>query len=436
MRKRVILSVIFSIVFFSAFSFSALAFELDTTKASAEGYYLYNIENDLVMAEHNSSKKISPSATVKMMTGIIAIEANLDPNDIITVTAEMAKIFSGRTMKLKAGDRLTVDDLLYSTLCGSYNDAAIVLAMSVCPTLSEFIERMNDKAAELGMKDTNYMNVTGIDSDGMETTIYDTLQLCKYLSQNDRFVDICATKSYTLSTSSTCSVKTITNRSTLLAANPGMSNFSTGSSGTYTNSTVLYYKDGELSFIAIVMNATPYDEDSTNYAEYFSKKLFGHAFNDYSYQTIYSEGSVLTSLPVKYSISSDDISLYLEYDLKLYLPKSIDPQNDLQYSQYIYGDELKAPISKGDTVGSLTVFYDGVILATVPIVAGESVSRNGFLYLIDSMTDYLSSRAFIITVIAFLLLMLGFYFFKKRKLEKMYKMRSKYNTNANKSKKF
>ncbi len=427
MRKKIIISVIFSIVFFSLFSISAFAFELDTSKASAEGYYLYNIENDLVMAEYNTDKRISPSATVKMMTGIIAIESDIELSQTITVTSEMEKSFSGRNMKLKVGDRLTVEDLLYATLCGSYNDAAIALAMTVCPTLPEFIEKMNAKAAEIGMNDTNYLNVTGIDASGMETTIYDLSLLCRYLAQNDRFVDICATKSYTLSKSSTCSLKTITNRSSLLAANPGMSNFSTGSSGTYTNSTVLYYKDGELSFIAIVMNATPYENDSTNYAEFFSKKLFGHAFNDYSYQTIYSEKSVLTSLPVKYSISSDDINLYLQYDLKLYLPKSIDPQNDLQYSQYIYGDELKAPLSKGDTVGSLTVFYNDTILATVPIVVDEDINRNGFLYLIDSMGEYFGSRTFLITLISFAVLMVIFYLIKKHKLEKMYKMRSKRN---------
>lgn len=420
MKKRSLITLLIAILMLCATSIPALAFELNTSDASVEGYYLYNIENDLIMAEHGADKAIFPSSTVKMMTGIIAIENITDTSLQITVTSDMMKQVSGRNMGLRAGDRLTLEDLLYATLCGGYNDAAIALAMSVTPTLSEFITLMNEKAAELGMTSTTYLNVTGTSASGMETTIYDMATLCRYLAQNTTFVDICATKSYSISSGATCKAKTVTNRSTLLAANKGMSNFNTGSSD--GDCTVLYYKDGELSYIAIVMNAKAYDTaDTTNYAEYFSKKLFGHAFNDYSYRTVYSARSVIYSMPVKYSISSDEIDLYLEHDLKLFLPNEIAPE-DLTYSRFIYGDELEAPLKAGDTVGSLTVFYGDEILATVPLVVKETVNKNAFLYIIELMKDYLGGRPFLITLISFAILMVAFYILKKRKLQKMYKM--------------
>ncbi|MGM9632502.1 MAG: D-alanyl-D-alanine carboxypeptidase family protein [Eubacteriales bacterium] len=423
--KKFITSVMFFALMLSLFCFNASAFELDTADASIGGYYLYNFENDMVMAEADTEKSISPSSTVKIMTACIALESGIPGDRVISVTGSMLSSSSGRNMGLDAGDKISFDDLLYATVCGGYNDASVVLALAVCDTLNDFLQKMNDKASELGMSSTVYLNVTGINANGMTTTVSDIAKLAKYASQNERFVEIASTKYYKLSDSATCSKDSITNRSSLLASYRGLANFNTGS-GDFGDNAVLYYKTGDLSFICIVMNANAYDSESTNnYAEIYSKKLLAHAINDYSNKTVLTTKNIISSLPVKYSVKGEEIDIYLKSDLTLFLPDDTDVSTDISYSTYIYGNELEAPLKAGDTVGELVVSYEGKILASVPLEVREDVDKNTFLYVLELMRNYVTGRAFIITVICFVTLMAVHYLLTKRKLDRMYNSRSR-----------
>lgn len=424
MATKIVTMTVFLAIMLSSLSLSlnASAFELSSDEAEAESYYLLNIENDLVMVEKNINESISPSSTVKMMTACIALESGIDSNTVITVKEEMLNGLSGRNMRLKKGDRLTFDDLLYATVCGGYNDAAQVLAFSVCGNIDEFILKMNDKAKELGMISTVYMNVTGINVPGMTTTVSDIAILAKYLSKSERYIEIGKKKSYKMSSLATCQFTTVSNRSSLLASYKGLSSFNTGGVG--ETCAVLYYDIGDLSFISIVMNAVANDPlDQANYAETFSKSLISHARYDYSVKTVFDVNSKVATVPVKYSVSYQEIDLYLKENLNLFLPEDIDPWLDLTYSVYIEGDEIKAPVEAGQTVGELTVSMDGKILAICPLTVDKSLSKNAFLYIMDAMKTFVMSRQFIIILLCFISLMVAFYIAKSRKLNKMHKRR-------------
>ena len=421
MIRKIVAFVIVAVVLFSSFSMSAQAFELNIGNATVDGYYLYNFENDMVMAEEGIDLPISPSSTVKIMTACIALESGISLNKTVTITSEMIKGVTGRFMGLKTGEKLTVEDLLYATVCGGFNDAAQALAMAACGSMSEFIDKMNSKAKELGMTATNYQNVTGMYHNDMVTTIGDIAILAKYMSKNEYYISLSATKSYSLSSGATCSLTTINNRSTMLASYKGMSNFNTGS-GNDGDCAVLYYKTKELTYLTIVMNAK--SEDSTkNYAESFSAQLISHAVNDYSKQTILTTQNVVATMPVQYSVNASETNLYLESDLSLFLSEEIDVKNDLTYNVYIYGDELCAPLKSGDTVGELIVSLDGEVLATVPIVIKTDVDRNGFLYFMEIMRNYVLGRAFIISLITFAVALTLYYFVNKQKHKKVYRRR-------------
>ena len=185
MIRKMVAFVIIAVVLFSSFSMSAVAFELDYDEASADGYYLYNFEYDLVMAQDGIDLPISPSSTVKIMTACVALESGISVDKTVTITSEMIKGVTGRFMGLKAGEKLTVEDLLYATVCGGFNDAAQALAIATCGSMTEFIEKMNSKAKELGMTATRYENVTGMYHSEMVTTIGDIAILAKYMSKNE-----------------------------------------------------------------------------------------------------------------------------------------------------------------------------------------------------------------------------------------------------------
>lgn len=423
MRKR-IAALLIAVIATVAAVIPCYAYQLDESEIAAGAYYLYNIENSAVLAQKNADVAISPSSTVKMMTACVVLESGIDLSNVVTVTREMLATSSGRAMGLTTGDRLTLEDLLFATVCGGYNDASLVLALSVCESVGDFVGLMNAKAQELGMESTVYVNPTGIEESGMTTTAGDIAALAMHLSQNERFIEIGATKSYTLSSDATCSRKTITNRSSLLASYRGMSNFNTGSGN--GDHTVLYYKSGGLTYICVVMSAATVSGDAIegSCAEVLSKRLLAHATNDYSVRTLISASSVIDTVPLKYSVELSEIDLYLEKDLGVYLSNEISTEGDLVYSRYLY-DDLSAPLKAGQQVGELVVSLDGRIIAVGAIVVRESVERNSFLYFMDLMKGYLTSRSFLITLVSFVLIMLAYYLIKRRRLEKMYNKMSR-----------
>lgn len=417
MCKRIITMLIFITVLLSLFLFPASAYELPHEEADLSSYYLYNIENDLVMAEYGTAKTISPSSTVKIMTACIALESDINKGELVYVTEDMLKGASGRTMGLDVGDRLMVEDLLYACIIGGYNDAACILANVVCGDTDEFVEAMNKKAASLGMTSTSYLNVTGINASGSITTVKDLAILSEYMSKNQEYVDICATKSYRMSEFATCYKTTITNRSTILSSYKGLASFNTGSGD--GDCAVLYYNRNGQSFICIVMNVKNKDaEDINNYAEIYSKRLLYHALNDYSVQTVLTTKTPVGSYPIKYSVASANVDVYLKEDIKLFLSNEIDIQKDLTYSVSMDNDVLEAPLCAGQEVGYMIVSYEGNILAKTPLIIKKDIDKNDFLYILELMREYVLSRAFAITLITFLIIMTVWYLSAKNKFKK------------------
>lgn len=411
--KKSISFLIFFIILFSSFSFSLSAsFVPDTSGSSVDSYYLYNVENGYYMAEHGVDKIVSPSATAKMMTACIALESGVDTGKVISVTEAMLEGSVGRRMGLKAGDRLSVLDLLYTTVCGGYNDSSQVLAYTVTEDLQSFVALMNQKADELKMTATHYTNVTGVDDAEAFTCAIDVMKLAKHLLENEDFLAIASTSSYKLSSSATCDKEMISNRSSLFSSYRGVANFCTGS-GDFGGCNVIFYKGKNLSFIAIVMGALPPDRDEDiACAEDISMQLLDFAIYDHSYKVIMTEKTVVASLPVIYSTEAD-INLYLSGDLYAYLPSDVD-EKDLSFNYYVYGDELKAPLKSGDEVGRILVSYDGMTVASAPLTVKEDVPKSGFLYFLDTIKNYIKGPAFISSCIIFACLMVGYYIYKQR----------------------
>lgn len=418
MLKKVICIIILGIILFSSFSIFASAFTLDESLGSLDSYYLYNFEQELVMAEKNIGKSISASSTVKMMTACIALESGVPFDKVITITNEMLKGVSGRFMGLVSGDKMTFADLLYSMICASFNDATHAIAFTISNSLESCVQMMNDKAKALGMKSTYYADITGLSSDS-KTTVNDLIILAEYLSKNQNFLAITSTKSYQLSSFATCEYNKISNRSSLLSSYKNLYNFNVGSTNDNGDSTVVYYNNGDKSFMCIVMNAT--SSSDGNSAEEYARKLLNHALYDYSVKVIAKSGKIIDSLPVKYSVSNTEVNIYLSNDICAYISRDININEDLTYNYYLFEGELIAPLKTGDEVGMLIVTKDGKFIASEKLIVSQSVERNTFLYLMQVTKNYLSSRAFILFLIAFVGLMFGYYFYMKSKFDKMYR---------------
>ena len=419
-----IVFIVLGITLFSSLSLSAFAWSLDDSEGSVEAYYLYNYENGMVMASKAASNSISASSTVKMMTACIALESDIPRDRKIIITNDMISGVNGRFMGLKSGDTVTFEDLLYCMICASFNDATHAIALTVCNTLEEYVSRMNDKALELGMDSTFYVDVTGISSSS-RTSVNDLRLFAEYLSKNDEYLKITSTKNYQLSSVATCDYLRINNRSSLLGSYNGLCNFNTGSGSDTGDCAVLYLKNEKLSFIAIVMNAA--SSEGGNTAEIYAKRLLHHALYDYSSRVVFKANRVIDSLPVKYSISTDGVSVYPKEDVYAYLSKDASIDDSIEFHYYLNDFELVAPLREGDEVGMLVVTKNGRFLASSPIVVKENVERNSFLFLIELAKRFFSGRVFILSLVFFVILTFAYYYYNKYIYSLRYKNSAKKN---------
>ena len=168
-----------------------------TPSLSAKGAIIIDADSSAVLYEKSADQRLMPASTTKIMTAIIALE-NYHLDDLLTITEEERTI--GQTMKLEFGEQLTVKDLLFGALVNSGNDAALALALSFPKGgYNGFLEAMNAKATDLGLQNTSYKNVSGVESVNHFTTARDLAKLAQYAMNNKTFKEIVATPSIRVS---------------------------------------------------------------------------------------------------------------------------------------------------------------------------------------------------------------------------------------------
>ncbi|OGG07991.1 hypothetical protein A3D05_00795 [Candidatus Gottesmanbacteria bacterium RIFCSPHIGHO2_02_FULL_40_24] len=191
---------------------------------SAQGVVVKDLESGVILYAKNEQKLLFPASTTKVMTALIILEKyNLD--DVFTVNSV---ITDGRKMDLMAGEKLTVEALLQGTLIHSANDAAYVLADNYPGGVSAFVKAMNDKARQIGLRDTYFTNPVGFDDPHHYTTPLDLVRLAVYALNNKTFNKIVSTKAITVSDITFTYFHELTNVNQLLGRVAGIAGVKTG----------------------------------------------------------------------------------------------------------------------------------------------------------------------------------------------------------------
>lgn len=162
-----------------------------------EAALVMDVATGQVVFQRNAHQRRAPASTTKIMTAIVALEkGRLDE----WVTIEERHTSEGSLMGLLVGDVVTVEDLLWGLLLNSGNDAALALADAVAGSVESFVFLMNQKAAELGLQDTHFVNPHGLDEPGHYSSAYDLAMMARYALRIPRFAQMVATESRTLET--------------------------------------------------------------------------------------------------------------------------------------------------------------------------------------------------------------------------------------------
>lgn len=193
---------------------------------SAKGVYVLDPKTETVLFAHNPDLPLMPASTTKIMTALVALET-YDLDDVITISEEERTI--GQTMNLVRGEQITVRDLLYGTLVSSANDGALALALAYPQNgYSGFVHKMNQKAKELGLLQTQYKNVSGVESVGHVTSARDLAILAAHALENPTFREMVGTKKHTVTDITGSIVHPLYSTNQLLGVVEGMQGIKTG----------------------------------------------------------------------------------------------------------------------------------------------------------------------------------------------------------------
>ncbi len=398
------------------------ALTLETAAASASppdnaavgAVILVNLENNLTLYEKNADKVIYPASAVKLMTGLLTCRALCERQDeTVTVTASMLAGVSGRQLHLADGEVLTVRDLLYAAICGSYNDAAAVLACLMAGSVAAFVTDMNHEADRLGLKNTVYTNPTGLHDPIMTTTAREVLVVAREAYADPLYRAISSARTYTISATNVSEERLIQNRNALISDSSRnyYNGYCHGLNAGMTDEggwcVVTVCERGGAANLSVVMQGRDPADDALIPAYTYTNTLHAWANTAYGYRMLYAAGDVYDTCRVGMTgVSRSKADLVLLGDLSAYLP--VEADMDALRITSTQEDELTAPLKAGEVVGSLTVNYEGRVVGRAELIVTEDYARNGFLDAMMAFRGYLTSRPFFLSIIVFLALALPF----------------------------
>lgn len=331
---------------------------------SAPSAVLMEKTTGTVLCAKDEHKSREPASVTKVMTLLLVMEAidsgTLSYDDVVTASAHAASM-GGSQIWLREGEKMTVRELLKAVCIVSGNDAAVALGEHLAGSEAAFVERMNARAAELGMRDTHFVNATGLPAEGHVTSAYDIALMSRELIL--RHPDIRAfTTVWTDSLRGGESLLVNTNR--LIRFYDGATGLKTGSTGAAGYCLSATAERGGMELIAVVMQGKSSDE---RFAD--ARALLDYGFAAYTLVTV-APDAALAPLPVRLGERSA-VQPVLTPERTLLLEKA--SAAGLQ-TEVILPALVDAPVEKGEKLGELRVTRaDGGAVAALPILAGESV---------------------------------------------------------------
>lgn len=351
---------------------------------AAPSAVLMDAATGTVLYEKNAHEPLAPASVTKIMTLLLVMEA-LDSGRISwddTVTAsEAAAAKGGSQVYLEPGEQMSMEEMIKSVAVVSANDCATALAEHVAGSEAAFVEMMNNRAAELGMADTHFVNCTGLDDEPNAaehlTTAYDIALMSRELLKHDRIREF-----------TTIWMDTVRNGEFGLSNTNKLVRFYQGTTGLktgYTSSaghclSASAERDG-LELIAVVLHCSTSGERFQS-----AKQLLDFGFAGYTLVTP-DETAEIPAVPVLLG-EVDAITPVLSEASPVLVEKG---QAGKITTRVEVAEQVRAPVEAGQRLGTLTIQSDGSPLAAVPLVAPEAVARKSWW---DVTKELLGQMAF------------------------------------------
>ena len=401
----------------------------DPGLSHSAAYLVYCTEPDRVLYSSDAGKKLYPAALTKLMTVVLAAESiesgKLTADQPVTASAAAINSTEGNHISLKVGETLKFRDLIGATILAGANDAALVIAEAVSGNVTEFVRLMNQRAEQLGMKDTVYTNPTGLHDGEMVTTANDLLILAKLASTKQLLTELFSSVRITIDATNMSAARYLGTRNYLVSTRVTTDYYLSMANGMICGSTyeagfclIATAQHDGLNYIAIVLGAdtttvetTPAvtDEEGNEVTppEYKyimngfieAATLLKWADGNFSYIKAVDGSTPVCQIPVRLADGIDSVALLPERPVEIFVPNDIDRENDIQLSWDLDYETLTAPVPAGQEVGTLRVTYKGEFIGEVPLVVKTGISADGGLTVLDRIGQLMRTPFFVVILI-------------------------------------
>lgn len=393
-RKINITFLIFTICLNFGFAYSYFQIptwdnNLGTTEVNAEATAenFLNIESESailieqttgnILYEKNSHTQLRPASVTKIMTVLLIMEAidngELSMQDKVSCS-EKASNMGGSQIWLDTKERLTVQEMLKAICVVSANDCAVAMAEHLAGSEELFVNKMNEKAKELGMNDTTFKNCHGIDEDGHITSSYDiSLMSRELLSKHPSITEFTTIWMDSLRDNKS----ELVNTNKLIRTYDGATGLKTGSTSLALYNLSASATRDNLSLIAVVLRAPT---SKLRFSE--AKLLLDYGFSTYKFENFCKKDEVFESVPV-YKGTEASVNLVFENDSGALIKKTENTSNIKQ--ELIINENITAPINKGDVLGKINYYSENnTLLSSVNLISEKDVTKINIINMFNS----------------------------------------------------
>ncbi len=330
-----------------------------------------------IIYSKNPDERISPSGLTKLFTALVAYDL-YDLNETVIVADNILEYTSNLelTAKLKPGEMLSFYDLLGAMVVNSANDAAYQVAITCCGSIEAFVDKMNQKAKELGLKNSNFTNPTGIYDEGQYVSASDMLVIYRELYKNELLRKLVTSQRWIIEPTNVSKRRTYWTNNHLLSKYYETKYFypyavsgkiSSSSEGGY--SVVATASRGGINVTAVVLNSQL--DQGVNYSMTDATALFDYVFENFTPVTAVKENQLICEMKIKNSSDAKHTLVNTKNQLKGVIKKT-DSSSDIQQKLNV-PDYLNAPLKKGDIIGQAEYYYCDNLVGKVDLVVAEDI---------------------------------------------------------------
>lgn len=368
MIKKLSLALIIAIIFTAIPVFSVEVNAVTEETITAPSAVLMETSSGKILFEKNPHEQRPCASITKVMTMLLVCEAidngKLSLDDTITASAHAASM-GGSDIWLEEGETMSADDMIKATVVASANDAAVALAEHLCGSEEVFVEKMNEKASQLGMKDTVFKNCNGLDEDGHITSAYDVAVMSRELMKHEMIFDYTSIWLDNLRDGKT----QIVNTNKLLKTYNGITGLKTGTTNDAGCCMSAAAKRGDMSLVAVVLGCNSGKERFSDAAA-----LLDYGFANFSVTQLKAPEDLPKTIKVENGMQGN-IGIGCDVNASIVLDKN---SSSKIVSKIDLPESIEAPVVSGQKLGTVTYSLEGIAVKSFEITALQDAEKISF----------------------------------------------------------